>query len=143
MRSANVTRWIKLIAAACAMAAPASAGSSAGIELRAQVPISCAASLIAVTEVTFNPLLINATVQRNCNTAHTLLVTYLPASLSNPSSLNMSFNGNGPNASAPGSMTFGNLASANSTQVLTVAYAGPPAERTQIKTTLAIQVSVP
>ena len=116
---------------------------SAGAEVRAEVSGVCSASLISLNQVTFNPLLLNATVQRDCNGTHSLSVTYLPAVLSNPSSLQMTFDGLPPSSSSPGTVTFANLPAANSIKLLTIAYSGPPPERTSIAGTIAIHISAP
>jgi len=128
--------------AAALAALPASADEgAANVEIRAQVAGVCNLGSVTVNEVTFNPLLLNAMVNTNCNSTHTLTVTYLPANPTNPSSLEMTFDGQPPSAVAPGSMTFSNLPMANSAKLLVIQYSGPPAERTSIKNSVQIQVS--
>lgn len=140
----NRNRVIALLAGLALVGlAPSAARDSAGVDIRAQVPVACSASLVTVSQVTFDPLRLRATVERNCNAIHTLAVTYAPAALSNPSSLNIVFDGALPSGSGAGTVTFSNLPMTNSQKILTVAYSGPPGERTSIKNTVAIQVSVP
>ena len=128
---------------ACTFAAPALAGGSASVEVRAQVPVACSATIVTSTQITSDPLLIHANVQRNCNATHTLTVTYKPLNPSNPASLVMTLGGNPPTSGAPGAKAFRNLPSSNTTTLLTIVYAGPPAERTEIANSFAIQISVP
>lgn len=133
----------KLAVVQCLSAAPAAAADSANVEIRAQVAGVCNMGSVSVTEVTFDPLLLNAMVNTNCNATHTLTVTYSPPNPTNPVSLQMSFDGQPPSATAPGSMTFGNLPMTNTAKLLVIQYSGPPGDRTSIKNSVAIQVSLP
>lgn len=126
----------------CWGAMPASA-DNANVEIRAQVAGVCNMGSTTVTEVTFDPLLLNAMVNTNCNSTHTLTVTYSPPNPTNPVSLQMTFDGLPPTATAPGSMTFGNLPMTNSPKLLVIQYSGPPPDRTSIKNSVAVQVSLP
>lgn len=130
--------------AASLAASVAFAGGAANVEIKAQVAAACSVAIVGpISEVTFNPLLLHASVQENCNGTHSLTVTYSPSTLSNPSSLVLTFNGAPPTSMAPGIVTFANLPMTNATKLLTIAYSGPPPERTSIKNTVAIGVSVP
>jgi hypothetical protein len=133
-------------AAVCALAwavGPASAGSSTNVEIRANVPIVCSANLVSVTQVSSSPLQLTANVHRNCNSVHTLSVSYTPTGLSNPSSLQMVFDGSLPTGSSAGTVTFGNLPLANSNKILSIAYNGTAEEHAEITGAIAIAVSVP
>ena len=128
--------------ALCLGAIPASADSG-NVEIRAQVAGVCNIGPVSVTEVTFDPLLLHAMVNPNCNSTYTLTVTYSPPNPVNPVSLQMTFDGQPPTATAPGSVTFGNLPMANTPKLLVIQYSGPPPDRTSIKNSVAIQVSLP
>ena len=129
------------VVALCLAVAPASA-DSANVEIRAQVAGVCNMGSVSVNEVTFNPLLLNAQVNTNCNATHTLTVTYSPSNPTNPSSLQMTYGGQAPSATAPGSMTFGNLPMTNAPKLLVIQYSGPPDDRTSIKNSVGIAVSL-
>jgi hypothetical protein len=130
------------VVALCLGALPATA-DTANVEIRAQVAGVCNMGSVSVSEVTFNPLLLNAQVNTNCNSTHTVTVSYSPSNPTNPSSLQMTFGGQAPSATAPGSVTFGNLPMTNTPKLLVIQYSGPPADRTSIKNSVAIQVSLP
>ena len=130
------------VVALCLGGAPASA-DTANVEIRAQVAGVCNMGSVTVTEVTFSPLLLNAMVNTNCNATHTLTVAYSPQDPGNPETLQMTFGGQAPTATAPGSMTFGNLPMTNTAKLLVIQYAGPETDRTSIKNSVAIQVSLP
>lgn len=138
-RSARMIRFAKA-AAVVALAALPAAADSARVEVRANVPAVCTFSAGDAHVVTFHPLLIRVPLTRDCNTAHTVTVTYQPAMLSNPNFLVMALGLIPPTSSAPGEVTFANLPHTNSTRILRIGYAGPPGERTSIKNTLAIDV---
>ena len=73
--------------AAAAAAAAASAKDSASVEIEAQVARVCNMRQPAVSEVSFDPLHLQAMVNTNCSTTHTLTITYSPAEPSNPETL--------------------------------------------------------
>lgn len=127
--------------ALCLAVAPATA-DTARVEIRANVAGVCNMGAVSVTEVTFNPLHLNAMVNPNCNATHSLTVTYSPPSPTNPVSLQMTYGGQAPSAAAPGTVTFGNLPVSNAPKLLVIKYSGPPSDRTSIKNSVAIQVSL-
>jgi hypothetical protein len=129
-----------LTAAALCLAAPALA-DTASVEIKAQVAGVCNTPQATVTEITFDPLHLQAMVNTNCNTTHTLTVTYSPPNPVNPVSLQMTFDGQPPTSTAPGSMTFSNLPMSNTAKLLVIQYSGPPPDRTSIKNSVQIQVS--
>lgn len=140
----NRKRMIALLGAlALGGLGPSAAGDSASVDIRAQVPIACSASLVSKSRETSDPLFLRVTVERNCNAIHTLSVTYEPAALSAPSALNVVFDGAPPSGVGAGTVTFSNLAITNSQKTLTIAYSGPSGEGDEIEDTVAIQVSVP
>lgn len=134
-------RFAKAAAVVCLAALPASA-DSANVEVKAHVQAACTFSA-SIVEIKGSHLILHATVQRNCNAAHSVSVTYQPAVLTNPSSLEMVFDGMLPTSTAPGIVTFAGLPIAASSDLLTIEYSGPPGERESIKTTVAVQVTVP
>lgn len=127
--------------ALCLGAWPATAVDSTNVEIRAQVAGVCDMPPAKVNEVTFDPLLLHAMVNTNCNTTHTLTVTYSPADPSSPETLQMTFNGQPPTTTAPGSATFSGLPMTNMAKLLVIEYAGSASDRTSIKNSVQIQVS--
>ena len=128
------------VVALCLAVAPASA-DSARVEVRANVPASCEFSPGAAEVVTFRPLLIRVPLTRDCNTTHTVTVTYDPDVLSNPNLLVMALGAVTPTSKAPGVVTFANLPYTNSTRILRIGYAGPEAERAGIRDSVGIAVT--
>lgn len=129
-------------AAALCLVTPAVAADNASVEIKAQVAGVCnMPQPPTVTEITFDPLHLQAMVNTNCNTTHTLTVTYSPANPVNPVSLQMTFDGQPPTSTAPGSMTFSNLPMSNTPKLLVIQYSGPPPDRTSIKNSVQILVS--
>ncbi|MBC7984344.1 MAG: hypothetical protein H7Y02_10875, partial [Candidatus Obscuribacterales bacterium] len=101
----------------------------------------CSPPQTTVTELSFDPLLLNAMVSTNCNTTHTVTVLYLPEAPSDPETLLMTFGGQPPTATAPGSVTFSNLPMTDMPKLLVIQYAGEASDRTSIKNSVQIQVS--
>jgi hypothetical protein len=95
----------------------------------------------AVNEVSFDPLHLQAMVNTNCNTTHTLTITYSPAEPSDPETMQVTFGGQPPTTTAPGSATFGNLPMTNTAKLLVIQYAGSASDRTSVKNSLQVQVS--
>lgn len=129
------------VVALCLGGAPASADSTR-VEVRANVPASCSFSPGAASVVTFSPLLIRMPLTRDCNTTHTVTVTYDPDVLSNPNLLVMALGAIAPTSKAPGVVTFANLPYTNSTRILRIGYAGPAVERAGIRGSVEINVSM-
>lgn len=132
---------VAAVLALCLGLAPAAA-DTARVEVRANVPASCSFSPGSVQVVTFSPLLIRMPLTRDCNTTHTVTVTYDPDELSNPNLLVMALGAVTPTSKAPGTVTFANLPHTNSTRILRIGYAGPSAERAGIRDSVAIAVSL-
>jgi hypothetical protein len=127
--------------ALCLSMAPATA-DSARVEVRANVPASCIIDLGNPNVVSRNPLVITVPVTRDCNTTHSVSVTYEPAELTFPRRLVMALGVILPSEKLPGLVTFGNLPNTTSTRILRIAYDGPAAERLQIATTVQIAVTM-
>ena len=126
-------------------AAPAVADSgSADVDVRTHVPATCTFSVGTPTVVTLDPLFIRVFIERNCNAANALTLTYLPAKLTLPNSLVVLFEDRLPDQKSPGVVTFTNLPNTGGmsrTRMLRIYYSGPASERTQIKNTAAFNVS--
>jgi len=129
------------VVALCIAVAPASA-DSARVEVRATVPASCNLQHGTATLVTFRPLLMRMPITGDCNTTHTVTVTYDPDVLSNPNLLVMALGATTPTSKAPGVVTFANLPYTNLTRTLRIGYAGPEVEREGIKNSVEIEVSL-
>ncbi|MDZ4865733.1 MAG: hypothetical protein SGI91_00285 [Alphaproteobacteria bacterium] len=128
------------VVALCLAVAPASA-DSARVEVRATVPVSCNLQHGDGEVVTLRPLLMRMPITRDCNTTHTVTVTYDPDVLSNPNLLVMALGAITPTSKAPGVVTFANLPYTNSTRILRIGYAGPEVERVGIRDSVGIDVS--
>jgi hypothetical protein len=128
------------VVALCLGGAPASADTGR-VEVQATVPRSCDFSHGDAHVVTFSPLLIRMSLTRDCNTAHTVTVTYDPDQLSHPHLLVMALGLIPPTSKAPGTVTFANLPHTNSTRILRIGYAGPDVEKEGIRDSVAINVS--
>jgi hypothetical protein len=141
MRGLILRRAAHAAAMLCLFVMPVAAKDSASVEIKAQVAGVCNMPQPAVNEVSFDPLHLQAMVNTNCNTTHTLTITYSPAEPSNPETLQMTFDGQPPTTTAPGSATFGNLPMTNTAKSLVIQYAGSASDRTSVKNSLQVQVS--
>ena len=139
MRMKHVMKAAAVLAL-CLGGPPASA-DSARVQVQATVDRSCNFSHGDAHVVTFNPLLIRMPLTRDCNTTHTVTVTYDPDQLSHPNLLFMALGLIPPTSKAPGTVTFANLPHTNSTRILRIGYAGPAGEKEGIRDSVEINVS--
>ncbi|MCE9521903.1 MAG: hypothetical protein K8S25_05660 [Alphaproteobacteria bacterium] len=133
---------LPLMAVFWAATSVATYAASTGVQIQANVPLVCEASILSSNVVTFTPLVINAQVQQSCNSTHELKVTYAPANLTRPNLLFMFLAGQPPVAKTPGDVDFGNFQSTNLVKRLRILYAGGTlGERQQLAQTIAIAVT--
>jgi hypothetical protein len=142
----TTTKAAAVLLAALALAeAPAVARPSAGVSVGATVPVSCNVSVVDYTVVTLTPnLIVNVRVHQNCNATHRLTVSYKPKNLTNPDLLFVRLDGQNPDATSPGIVTFLNLPHTNAIKPLRIVYAGGPRlERLALAQAFVIGVSAP
>jgi len=136
--------WIIFAAAAGAAFAAAPAGAdSASVEIKAEVPTQCNIDVGEPDIVTTDPLFVTISVNRVCNATHQLSVAYQPAVLSAEETFVVTLDGVPPNFQSAGLVKFTNLPPTNSSETLMIAYAGPPAEGSQIASTVVISIAAP
>ena len=119
-----------------------SAGASATLEIGANVPLACEASIETFEIVSAEPLRIAVGVRQSCNSTHAVSVTYDPDDLSQPGQLSMVYGERQPVASAPGEVSFGTFRHTQSLTRLYIAYdGGTRDEREQLSRTIAIALT--
>lgn len=138
-------RAARLAAATLALASltVAHAEGSLSVDVKAQMPVSCEASVVASQVVSITPLLINATIRENCNTRHDLSFIYDPRHVIRPSRLFVTYDGKAPDVRTTGAETFTNLPHRNVTKPLTISYSGGTTlQRQALAQTWRISVTV-
>jgi len=140
MAKAHIVPAIWILVAA--LAAGPSAAAGARSEIRADMPLTCAAEILRFDVLSKAPLVVDASVRQACNGDHELSVTYDPQSVADTGDLTFDYDGRTPVRASLGSVGFGAEHHTDAVRALHITYnGGSDAERAQFAHTIAIAVT--